>query len=642
LKQTGSVWAFALIVLCALLSAWPAMAEERIDRFASDIGIAPDGTLTVQETIAVTSEGRKIQHGITRDFPTIYRDAYGNRKVVGFDVSSVTRDGAPEGYAIENIANGKRVRIGRAETVLAPGPHVYVITYTTDRQIGFFPDFDELYWNVTGFWPFAIGTAEAVVHTPAGARITGFDFYTGPQGAQGKNAVATPLAADSVRFRSAPLAPGEGMTIAVRFPKGVVTPPGTVERAGGFLRQNAAVIAAAAGLLALLVYYLFAWWHFGRDPARGVIVPLFAPPKDFSAPAVRFVHRMGFDRKTFAAAIVGLAVKRYLTIAEEHASYTLTRTGKTETEANLAPAETAVAQALFKSGRTLALKQANHQRVAAAIAGLHKALRREDEGVYFVTNRAWFWGGLAILVASAGLVALLSDAPEASTFLLVWLSAWSAATAYLIYNTLAAWQRFLTGYGSRIGNFFAAVASTLFTTPFMVALIVASAFLSQSLPLFAVLALLIQGGLAVVFYRLLKAPTVAGGKIRDQIDGFHMFLETAERDRLEILHPPEVTPEIFEKYLPYAIALDAENAWSRKFAEAAARAGEDPARRSYSPSWYSGGGFDARHSGGFASSLGSALTTATAAAASAPGSHSGSGGGGSSGGGGGGGGGGGW
>src|SRR6185503_13964238 len=103
----------------------------------------------------------------------------------------------------------------------------------------------------------------------------------------------------------------EGLTVAVRFPKGVVTPPGSVERAGDFLRQNGSVLAAALGVLALLAYYLTAWWHFGRDPARGVVIPLFTPPKGFSAPAVRFVQRMGFDRKTFAASIIGMAVKGY-------------------------------------------------------------------------------------------------------------------------------------------------------------------------------------------------------------------------------------------------------------------------------------------------------------------------------------------
>ena len=79
--------------------------------------------------------------------------------------------------------------------------------------------------------------------------------------------------------------------------------------------------------------------------------------------------------------------------------------------------------------------------------------------------------------------------------------------------------------------------------------------------------------LHVLFYHLLKAPTLTGRKVMDQIEGFKMYLSVAEKDRLNLLNPPEKTPELFEKYLPYALALDVENEWSEQFAEILARAG---------------------------------------------------------------------
>ena len=54
------------------------------------------------------------------------------------------------------------------------------------------------------------------------------------------------------------------------------------------------------------------WLRVGRDPAKGTIIPLFEPPKGFSPAAVRFLMRMGFDAKTFAAAVLDMAVKGYL------------------------------------------------------------------------------------------------------------------------------------------------------------------------------------------------------------------------------------------------------------------------------------------------------------------------------------------
>jgi uncharacterized membrane protein len=198
------------------------------------------------------------------------------------------------------------------------------------------------------------------------------------------------------------------------------------------------------------------------------------------------------------------------------------------------------------------------------------------------------------------------------------------------------------GPGSRILNFFGALLLTIFAVPFMAGIGFGFFALGLSVPLATLIAILVQGVLAAVFYRLLKAPTLAGGKVRDEIDGFKMFLDTAEKDRLEKLNPPHVTPEIFEKFLPYAIALDAENGWSRKFAAQAAGAGEGLREPAYTPSWYSGSSFGRLGTTGFAASIGVAVAGATAAAATAPGTSSGSGGGGSSGGGGGGGGGGGW
>jgi uncharacterized membrane protein len=122
-----------------------------------------------------------------------------------------------------------------------------------------------------------------------------------------------------------------------------------------------------------------------------------------------------------------------------------------------------------------------------------------------------------------------------------------------------------------------------------------------------------------------------------------MYMQTAEKDRLEMLNPPEITPAVFEKLLPYAIALDCENEWSRKFSAQAEAAGRGADQGyGYTPLWYSGSNFGRLGTAGFVSSIGSSLGSAAASASSAPGSSSGSGGGGFSGGGGGGGGGGGW
>jgi len=149
-------------------------------------------------------------------------------------------------------------------------------------------------------------------------------------------------------------------------------------------------------------------------------------------------------------------------------------------------------------------------------------------------------------------------------------------------------------------------------------------------------------GLPVVLtaFSWMAAPTREGRAVLDRIAGFRHYLSVAEEDRLEALHPPDKTPELFERYLPYAIALKVENDWASRFTSvlaAAAASGE-----AQPIGWYSGHSDPWNDPGDFAGRVGGSLASTISSSSTAPGSSSGSGGGGSSGGGGGGGGGGGW
>ena len=165
-----------------------------------------------------------------------------------------------------------------------------------------------------------------------------------------------------------------------------------------------------------------------------------------------------------------------------------------------------------------------------------------------------------------------------------------------------------------------------------------AAFSGLTISIAAVFALMLI--LHIVFYRLLKAPTKAGRRLLDKIEGFRSYIEIAEKDELNLRNPPDKTPELFEQYLPYALALGVEQDWAEKFADVLASI-RDPHGNSYHPRWYHGN-FSPTRISSFTSDVGSSFHSAIASASTAPGSSSGGGGGGFSGGGGGGGGGGGW
>ncbi len=634
------------VLLAILLATAPLAAQERerIVEFRSDVVVGTDGALTVTETIRVVAMGEEIKRGIIRDFPTRYTGRQGQSVNVGFKLLEVRRDGAAERYKTEPYSNGVRIYIGDKDVFIRHGEHVYTLVYRATRQLGFFDDYDELYWNVTGSdWTFEIESARVSVTLPGGAEVVSWAAYTGRPGERGQDFTTAyePSGAAIAVETSRALAPGEGFTIAVAFPKGFVAAPTASDEVAFVLSDNAAFAVGLAGFVALLAYFLAVWAKVGRDPEGGTIVPEYDPPDGFSPAAARYVAEMGYDSKSFTAAVVNLAVKGYLGIEEqEEGEFTLRKTGNSP---NLSPGEAALARKLFPGGVTeTVLEQSNHKRLTKAQKALRKSLKDDFEKIYFIRNLGYFVPGLVVTLVVAALMALLGPDPAAAGFMTVWLSIWSLGCYGLALKIVTTWRTAgLTGSLLQAGG---AVYITLFALPFFGGLLFGLWFLAQSLSLPATFVLCAILLMDIGFYDLLKAPTRLGRQVMDRIAGFKLYLSVAEQDRMNFHNPPERTPELFEKFLPYALALGIEQAWSEQFAGVLAAAAQAPggAGSGYRPRWYSGRGFHQHGVSGFASSLGSSFSGAIAASSTAPGSSSGSGGGGSSGGGGGGGGGSGW
>ena len=615
---------------------------ETIREFDALIEVRPDGALEVTETILVNAEGREIKRGIFRDFPTLYR-AWHGRALAPFEVLSVKRDGADEPWRTEERQNGVRLYIGRADRNLPHGLHRYEIHYRTDWQLGFFADRDELYWNVTGNgWSFIIERATAAVVLPQALpeASLALEAYTGHAGEKGRDWRARVDAEGRARFMTtAPLMPNQGLTIVVGWPKGLVAEPNREQRLARWARDNPEWRAGLPGLALLLLYYLVVWHRYGRDPAGATVIPRFSPPQDVSAADARFLERRGYDERTFAAAVVALAVKGHLRIREgDGRDYTLERPQEPAAEPLLDDEKILFGALGVAPGGALPLRSENAVKVGAAHKALKDALRKEHLKRHFVTNGKYLIPGLVGSFVALVAATLQSSRPDPlSLFMLFWLTGWTFGVAILVTRALDAWRQALAGKWLLVVP---ALFITAFSIPFiggeMAGLYV---LFTQGSPLMAALLLLLVG-VNFLFYRLLQAPTLAGRRLLDELAGFRMYLDVAEKDELRVRRGPERTLQLFEKYLPYALALGVENAWAEQFSDildrARATGGADAV-----PRWYSGSSWDSA-GGGFAGALAGGLSSAIASASSSPGSSSGGGGGGSSGGGGGGGGGGGW
>jgi len=634
-----------ILFVCGVLafflsSAAVAQQTERILRFNSHIRIHSDGSMTVTENIAVYAAGQKIKRGIYRDFPTQYKDRFGNTVRVGFEMLSVLRNGRSEAFHLKKLSNGIRVYMGQKDRMVKTGMQTYTLTYRTDRQLGYFDEFDELYWNVTGNgWSFIIEQAQAMVEPPPGADVIDVSAYTGKSGSRGQNFTYSRDDSGNIRFvTTRMLRPGEGLTIAVSWPKGLVPTPTFTEKAGYFLSDNSTTIPAMLGMIILMTYYLWVWFKLGRDPAKGPIIPLFSPPIGFTPGAVRFVTRMGFDHKAFASAVVGMAVKGFLNIEENKGKYILSKT-----KANghlLSMGERMIAKNLFQGTDSIAMETANHTKIGKAVKAFKRSLKIDFEKRYFQRNSKWLIPGGIISLMSMVCMMLSAHEVGGAIFMLFWLSMWSLGCFGLTLETVKAWKAptpsdLPKGHVKKSN----AISLTIFTFAFMIFWFFGMWALSKMASPMAVVFLFLVVTVNFIFYHLMKAPTIYGRRIMDQIEGFKLYLSVAEKQGLAMRNPPEKTPQLFEKFLPYALALDVENQWSEQFSDVLARAGMGS---DYSPAWYAGDNWHSLGASGMANDLGSSFSSAISSSSSPPGSSSGGGGGGSSGGGGGGGGGGGW
>ncbi len=670
----------ALLAATALVALLPAhaCADERIESFHSEIDVRADGDLVVTETIDVRAEQRSIRRGIYRDFPLTFVDAEGRTRRVDFELLAMLRNGAPEPHHERENAKGIRIYAGDENVLLPPGTWRYVFRYRTGRQLRSFPDHVELNWNVTGNeWIFPIRSAGALVRLPGNAKPVRWTAFTGRHGERGTAFRVEPKDDGSLAFATTrELAPGEGFTVVVQLPDGVVAAPTQLQQWRWTILDHGRSILAALGLAAVLVFYLTAWNAVGRDPPKGTIIPLFHPPPGISPALAAYIRQWGWsgEWREWTATAVSLAVKG-LIVFDDRDGLRLERTPREATAGEamtnaapnastnptasktaatwLDPGERSLLSWIDREGGSVRVDREHGKRLAAEATAFRNAIERDNRDRFFRRNGGWFMLGLLFTGASLALVFAFGRLEDNEITLLViagFIGLFAGSALAHAIRTLFGHRGVAGTVGAilRLAVFVAVAfgASTLFVGDLVFDEAVRSTMRGALVANLFPLALVGGFGLLnAVFWYLLRAPTAAGRKVMDEIEGLELYLRTAETARMNLPQAPEITTTNFERLLPYAIALGLEKPWSQAFEAAFARAhpGES-LDAAYRPGWHGGRGWSG--SGGFGRSLSASMGAAQGAFASAvpapSSSSSGFSGGGGSGGGGGGGGGGGW
>jgi len=552
-------WPFAAALLTLLLfsnASALTTRELRIEKFDAEITVLPDSSIHVTENIQARFIGSN-WHGLYRTIPVEYVSPQGFNYTLFLSVKRIT-DGDGNILKFES----SRERHYRKLKIYVPGAdnstHSISIEYTVSDALRFFEDHDELYWNVTGDeWDVPIQEASAHIVLPAGTTDIRANLFTGGYGSRSQEADAEVVGNGvDVRTRS-PLGYHQGLTIAIAFDKGFVHEPTAADKASLFLRSNWPLGLPFATFI--LMFYL--WWTRGRDPRLRPIAAQYEPPDQLTPGEAGTLVDNSADMRDITAGIVDLAVRGYILIEEKkkdhlmglvHDKDYVFHLRKPRTEwSSLKPHELALLNGIFASGMD-----------SVSLSDLHNQFFQYLPGIK---------SNIFDSLVEHGYYRRRPDSVRAS---------------YIGIGFVVGVLSVMGGI--KIGADMGMAPLTFFVSGVLTGVIICA------------------------FGWFMPAHTEQGARALEGVLGFEDFLVHVESDRFNRMVK---TPEMFEKFLPFAMALGVEKNWSKAFQNIYTQP----------PSWYQGGYGPNFYPLMFANDLNTMSSQAGSVLASAPRSSGGSG-----------------
>lgn len=572
----------ALIFLFALLCSVPAKAYY-IKSFDSEVRLNKDGSFGVTERIVVDF-GNEQRHGIYRSIPYKYNLALRKYRV-RIEVLDVADDsGNRYQKSVSRKGDYVVIKIGSPDFTIS-GVMVYKIVYLVENAILYFEDHDELYWNVTGEeWPCDILSASATVFLPAGMQVekTKATCFTGAYGSEQKDCFSR-SELGRVNFESSrSLGVNEGLSIGLAMPKGFLKKPGLGKFIAWYLVDLWPILFLPIGI----IFILFRYYKRGRDPIQLSIAPRYEPPEGLTPAEAGALVDETVDMRDMTSTIVDLAVRGYLKIIElekqkilffKNKDYALIQLK--EVDDNLKTHERKMLVGLFSKGSVMPEDEAKISKLCPECSG-RKAITVSSLKEKFYTELPAIKDAIYDSLVDTGLLPARPD---------------RVRSGYIIFGSLLLFGAFI-------------LASIFFNW----------AFIAGLAPV----------GLTILFFAKYMPRKTKEGTIKAvHVAGFEEFVRRVEKDRIEKMADKD--PTIFERLLPFAMALGVADQWAEAFEGIFKEA----------PSWFVSSQGTAFYPNMFVGNLGNAISAVGSTMSSRPrssgasGGHSSFGGGGFSGGG---------
>ncbi|MDL2272195.1 DUF2207 domain-containing protein [Desulfovibrio sp. OttesenSCG-928-I05] len=549
----------------------PQSGRERILLFDVQAVFDLSGQMDITENITLQASGREIRRGFIRDLPLVWRRADGERYKLRYEVTGVSRNGKPEPYEIRREGDLFCIYLGD-DTLLPHGEHTYSLNYRVSNHFSRFPEWDELYWNVTGNdWPFPIEKAgfslafRDAAGTVLDVPFRSVDLYTGKRGEKGG---AARVQADKSISTTAALPRGAGLTVAYTWDRSVLAAapdPQPYSPLRALLLPSRGTIAF--WLIPLLQAGFLVYARRRLDPgSMPTVIPLFRAPEGLTPGALRQIMTKRYDGTAFSADMLELVAKGAARLENGKVPVLWRKDAESSRRSPVLQTELAKARdSLFAGGREGVSCGSTDRKVLIAVRERLASTRNKERRALFARK----WPYLLVAFFMVFLLPLMAslwgypfgDAVFFPLFLTV-------LCGVLIFLFAVTWRVLTEEGGAHI-----IVRGLLPLVQFGVTAYILILFISNMFS--ALTALNIPEGyvgviaagllLCIAGMALLPGRTAEGLSRLAVARGLRMYLGAAEKDRFETLYPPTDSVENFEALLPYALALGVGKTWANRF-----------------------------------------------------------------------------
>lgn len=324
----------------------------------------------------------------------------------------------------------------------------------------------------------------------------------------------------------------------------------------------------ALGLI--LAYYILMTAVLRWRPQRRVTMARYEPPHGISPAIAAYLVESGRCERAFAAALVSLAAKGFLTIQQDKELFTLQK--RREPDASLPAEEFAALEALLPGSlHTWTFDSLDFSALLQAYDKFEEAIK-SDANPQLLSPHLGVWvsgigSSLAIILFVVTSLPLFENSPSLASLpyvgiFIVFGGICFVAALHVWPSTIRKLTSFLPGDARPSRPLDANDAIPLILTA---AAFVGFGFLASMTSTRFALLLTAVVFLNTLFRHLLQAPTRAGRKVLAELADFREFLARVHADRLTRLNQSGRTPQTLEAFSGYAIALDVEHSWGEDF-----------------------------------------------------------------------------